>query len=507
VKIKKFDARTEQEAIEKVKAELGLDALVLSIKTTKPKGVFSFMRNPTVEVTAAYDEKKTALRPVIGSDITTPAAAPLLPPLPLPEPQGGQLIMDSAYQDPASKMSEVDRIVESIQAIQSLQGGFSQAKQPAPKAAAMPTNQGALADLERTPGQMRYDNTGAAVAADLLSSVPAFQNTAHTQAVTQSTTPKTDTSELKLRKQAEKIKTLEQKLHSTEDLLASTMQKLTVSQHASSIGPAAERKYDSNILQMFYNTLTEQGVTPEIAEELLTEAQQYELLDIDVAVKVIYGKIVKLLGTAQLIDAEGSKRDKPTIITFIGPTGVGKTTTIAKLSSLFILGMGKSVGMITADTYRIAAVEQLKTYSEILGAPIMTAYNKQDISDAIKKLRSKCDIIIIDTAGRSHKHKENVDELGQLLTAAPDSVKYLVLSTTTKCEDILSIINLYTNITDFNLIFTKLDETNCLGSILNACYTTGKKVSYVTTGQNVPDDIEVMQPEKIAKALLGFGTI
>jgi len=512
LKIKKFDARTEQEAIEKVKEELGLDALVLSIKTTKPKGVFAFMRSPLVEVTAAYDEKKVAARTPLQAVIapvqtSEPPAAAVMPVVPQAAP--------AVHQPAQSQSEQVDRIVESIQAIQSLQGGMAQARtsaksepvalrttQPrmqAVNASAQPTQQGVLAD----PGMFSDKPSFASLSANAAITADSLGISLPVQSAPKA--PALDQQEVKLKKQAEKIRSLEQKLYSTEDMLATTMQKLSVAQHTNN--SISERKYDNNLLQILYNTLTEQGVDKAIAEELLADVEEYELLEVDVVVKVVYSKIVKMLGSAQLVDVESAKRGNPVTIAFIGPTGVGKTTTIAKLSSLFILGLNKKVGLITADTYRIAAVEQLKTYGEILGAPVMTAYNKADVTGAIKKLKNDCEIIIIDTAGRSHKHKENVDELQQLLSAAPKSVKYLVLSTTTKCEDILSIIDLYKDITDFHTIFTKLDETNCLGSILNACYVSGKKVSYVTTGQNVPDDIEVMQPEKIARALLGFGTI
>jgi len=515
LKIKKFDAQTEQEAIEKVKTELGLDALVLSIKTTKPKGMFAFMRNPHVEVMAAYDEKKFVPKPSVLPSVP-PAALPKAQPepaalaMPQPAATGEQ---DTAAQ---SRADEVERIVESIQAIQSLQGGFPanarsrptpepvalRATQPRLKALnalAQPTIQGILADPTMTENEHSYReiSANAAIMSDTAGAGGA--------ASTAPNLPPGDSKDTRISRQAERIRSLEKKLDNTEDMLANTMQRLSVAEHLH--GRGAERKYDNNLLQIFYDTLCEQGVRSEIAEDLLSDVATYELHDLDVIVKVVYSKIVQMLGTAELVDVAAAKRGKPVTIAFIGPTGVGKTTTIAKLSSLFILGLNKSVGLITADTYRIAAVEQLKTYGEILGAPVMTAYNKADVANAVKKLSKTSEIVIMDTAGRSHKHKENVEELQDLLEAAPKAVKYLVLSTTTKCEDILSIIDMYAGFTDFNLIFTKLDETNCLGAILNACCISGKKVSYVTTGQNVPDDIEVMQPERIARALLGFGTI
>jgi len=189
----------------------------------------------------------------------------------------------------------------------------------------------------------------------------------------------------------------------------------------------------------------------------------------------------------------------------MGPTGVGKTTTIAKLSSVLSLNHNMKVGFITADTYRIAAVEQLKTYAEILGLDVRVVYSNDDIENSVDEMRILNDVILIDTAGRSHRNEDNVVELAGILNSLPDSRHYLVLSATTKCEDMLEIIHTYETVTDFDLIVTKLDETASLGSILNICYLTGKKISYVTFGQNVPDDIEVIKPDKIAMSLLGIG--
>jgi len=189
---------------------------------------------------------------------------------------------------------------------------------------------------------------------------------------------------------------------------------------------------------------------------------------------------------------------------FMGPTGVGKTTTIAKLTSDFILNYNLRLGLITADTYRIAAVEQLKTYAEILSVEVGVVYSTKDFIECIGRLTAKYDMILVDTAGRSHKNSENLTELSELLAACPAAEKHLVLSLTTKCDDLLQIIEAYSDIADFDIIFTKLDETQELGSILNICHLTQKRISYVTNGQNVPDDISIVEPEKIARALLGL---
>ncbi|MDR1639103.1 MAG: flagellar biosynthesis protein FlhF, partial [Clostridiales bacterium] len=155
---------------------------------------------------------------------------------------------------------------------------------------------------------------------------------------------------------------------------------------------------------------------------------------------------------------------------------------------------------------RIAAIEQLKTYAEILGLDVDVIYNSQDLENHLDPIiDEENDVVLIDTAGRSHRNRENFKELGELLALIPDSVKLLCLSLTTKYEDLLSIANAYASLADYKLVFTKMDETTCYGAMLNICYLTGKRLTYITNGQNVPDDIEIAHPETIAKALLGIG--
>jgi len=196
------------------------------------------------------------------------------------------------------------------------------------------------------------------------------------------------------------------------------------------------------------------------------------------------------------------KEGKPSVIIFVGPTGVGKTTTLAKIAANYLLNHKKSVGLITADTYRIAAVEQLKTYAEILGIPVSVVYSASDMSDAVNQYSDK-DIILIDTAGRSHRNKAQFEEMKAMVIASGADEVYLVLSSTTSIRSCREIISNYDFLKDYKLIFTKTDEAPVLGIILNIRFITGKKLSYITTGQNVPDDIEIVNVDKITKSLIG----
>ncbi|MBR1865888.1 MAG: flagellar biosynthesis protein FlhF, partial [Lachnospiraceae bacterium] len=254
------------------------------------------------------------------------------------------------------------------------------------------------------------------------------------------------------------------------------------------------------IIDMLVNNEVSLEYAKQIMEEI-THAGNVRTLDDMLA--CVYQKIILKLGQTRPIAYEKNTK-KPKVIFFLGPTGVGKTTTIAKLSSKLTLEEKKKLAILTADTYRIAAVEQIKTYASILSIPVEVVYEPKDLNKILPKYK-QCDYILIDTAGRSHKNEEQFDDLRNLLAAfSKYSVQtYLVLSATTKYKDLKKITALYDDITDCSLIFTKLDETDAVGNILNVKLDTGMALSYVSYGQNVPDDIEVMNPQVIAKQLLG----
>ena len=196
---------------------------------------------------------------------------------------------------------------------------------------------------------------------------------------------------------------------------------------------------------------------------------------------------------------------KPKVVFFIGPTGVGKTTTIAKIASRFKVEKGKKVALYTADTYRIAAAEQLRTYANILNTPLDIVYSSQELNEELANA-GEFDLVLIDTAGFSHKNEEQRNETKELIDQVPEEYEkevYLVLSATTKYKDLLEIADIYKDNFKFKLIFTKLDETSCLGNILNMKLYTGADLSYTTYGQNVPEDIEIFNTQSIVKLLLG----
>ena len=195
-------------------------------------------------------------------------------------------------------------------------------------------------------------------------------------------------------------------------------------------------------------------------------------------------------------DAAGGRK-----VMLLGPTGVGKTTTIAKLAAIKALWEHKKVLLLTSDTYRIAAVEQLKTYAKILGVPIEIIFDLNTIPSVVAE-HDNAEIMLLDTAGRSQRDKKNMELFENLYNAfTPDAV-HLVLAANMKYKDMLDVVEHIPNIPISHLLFTKLDETVSYGSIFNIQQVMGCPVSFLTVGQNVPKDIETATGSRIAEFLM-----
>ena len=292
---------------------------------------------------------------------------------------------------------------------------------------------------------------------------------------------------------------LEQKLESLQNIIEKQIQDKPLKEVEDKISD------DKNLacFRLIYNQMIDNEVDEIYANQIISEIEQTLKKDapINQILSAVYQKIVLKLGPSKSLELEDSATK---FVFFIGPTGVGKTTTIAKIASSLIMEKKKKVAFVTADTYRIAAVEQLRTYANILDVPMHVIYD----ADEMKKVREELkdyDVVLVDTAGRSHKNREQRDDIERLILSVPEEEReiYLVLSVTTKYRDLLKITETYSQISDYRLVFTKLDETASFGNILNIRMATGAALSYSTFGQNVPDDISRTDAQLIAKQLLG----
>lgn len=220
-----------------------------------------------------------------------------------------------------------------------------------------------------------------------------------------------------------------------------------------------------------------------------------KLLQTDIEDKEILKKRIK-----DIVKIENKELKGKTVI--VGPTGVGKTTTIAKIAGRLSLIENKTVGLITIDTYRIGAVEQLKTYAEIMNIPFKVVITLKEMEEAIDELKD-VDVLLIDTTGRSSKNKMQISELRAFVEKVQADNISLVLSATTKNNDLKSIIDGYKTLGYEDIIISKLDETVAYGTIINIAYLSDKPIRFLTTGQNVPNDIEKCSKEDVINRILG----
>lgn len=442
--INKFQGKTKEEAIEKAKAAFGANAVIMNIKEIKPKGILGIFSSSTYEVTAAIEEKE----PVY---VNTP-------------------VVPSALTAHAKTRENINLAADEEIAI-------PQPMRTPPREEAKPQVQ-VQPQMQSQP-QMQPQQ------------VAASQERTAKFAKLKPVEPETQTYESE--------KQFKERLDNLSELLE---QKLSPPVQEGTVRKSNSEEL--NFVRMIYNTLLKNEVHEKYINQVLDEVEKFIRPgnNVDLILPNIYQKLVLKFGQPKTIELSGKK---PNVIFFIGPTGVGKTTTIAKIASKYKVEYNRKVAFITADTYRIAATEQLRVYANILDAPMSIVYAVDEINEEIEKYMDY-DLIFVDTAGFSHKNEQQRSDTKRLVAGVKEEINkevYLVLSATTKYKDLMDIVDIYKEISSFKLIFTKLDETSSYGNMLNIKLYADADLSYVTTGQNVPDDIEVFDTQKIVKQLLG----
>jgi flagellar biosynthesis protein FlhF len=212
--------------------------------------------------------------------------------------------------------------------------------------------------------------------------------------------------------------------------------------------------------------------------------------------------IREIFSVVQVCVPFATHNDARQVAAFIGPTGVGKTTTIAKLSAELSLKQKKRVGIISIDSYRIGAVEQLRTYADIMGLPCLPAFSAEDFQHALGRMENR-DIILVDTAGQSHLDTGRMQELGRLMAGETEISTHLVLSATIKREDMLEAARNFSTLSPHSYVFTKVDETRTRGGLIDQIMALNLPVSYITNGQRVPEDIMGATQKRILQLVIG----
>lgn len=398
--IKKFVGKTESDAVEAAKKELGNGVVIMNVRDVKKKGIAALFAAKQVEVTVALEEEKEIPRPAAQKDtskLETQVRA-----------------TQTAVNVVSESSQNIEKKLDSLQTL--LVTRFQQS------------------ESEKGEGE---NSDGAA--------------------------------------SAEKEESAESKEDTEQD----------------------------KFIRLLYNTMLDSEVDEKYANQILDDVDKTRKpnLPFDYILANVYQKMILMFGKAEgITPAEKG----PKIVLFMGPTGVGKTTTIAKIASGFTMEQKKKVVLLTADTYRIAAAEQLRTYANILEIPFRVLYSGEDAQAAVRDFKD-CDYIFVDTTGHSHQNEERLDNMKELLKVMKETGEcqtFLVLSATTKYRDLMKIAASYKAITDYQLIFTKLDETATFGNLMNLKLFAETPIAYVTYGQNVPNDIEVFNPQKTVKQLL-----
>ena len=293
-------------------------------------------------------------------------------------------------------------------------------------------------------------------------------------------------------------------------MLSLTQEVTTLKQMMKELIVVSRQRQAPNVpeeLFEYYDLLVRNQVCEELATDLVrTLARQVRADHYGNAAYMrerLGEQIEKMIPLAGPI-ARSAKATRPHVVALVGPTGVGKTTTIAKLAANLKLKDRHKVGLITLDTYRIAAVDQLRRYAEIIGAPLKVVGSADELREAIKAM-ADVEYVLIDTAGRSPNDRLKIGELKKVLEAAEPDEVHLVLSTTVSPENVELAVTQFGEVRVDRVIFTKLDEAAHLGVLLNVVRKVNKGLSYVTTGQDVPDDIEVGQGKRLAQLVMGDG--
>jgi flagellar biosynthesis protein FlhF len=411
MRVKKYLVDSMPEALQKIKQELGKNAVILNTKEVRIGGFMGMFGRRRIEVIAAIDDplafQTNVTAPINQSHTAVPVAA-------------------------AQEMSNPNRLSET-------------AKELTSKAAVIPT-----------PQQAIYRSSSVAV----LDADPD-----HREEMLQEITS---------------MKTMIQKLF---------MQK---------------SQFDSlpDVIQKVAQLLLEQEVSEDIVCKMISDLTELHgdltSLSEEQAIEFTKQYLIGCLQNSSVTEEPDSKQ----IIQFVGPTGVGKTTTIAKLAADYMLKKKRKVGFITSDTYRIAAVDQLRTYANILNIPLEVVSSAGEMKKALENLQS-CDIILMDTAGRNYRNDLHVSELRSLLGKDSKSETILVLSLTSKYSDMIAITEQFKKIKLDKVLFTKADETHSYGAIVNLAQRYSLELSFLTYGQNVPDDITTADSGQVADLILG----
>jgi flagellar biosynthesis protein FlhF len=437
--VKTFQALTMAEALRQVKAELGPDAMILSTKKEKQGGVLGFFSKQVIKVTAAIDPHRPAPPPP--------------PPLVRERPERERTAKEEFENSMLAPLArELRDLRDKVELMSKKEEELRQKQQ----------------DQLTTPEKQQEKTDG---------------NGANFTSI-----PRQELEDIK--------KMLLDTLAKNQEGDVKPVQWPDV---AVSRSAEPEKKTAEAVKLPLEQELDRQGIEPELQGKIIATMNTLPLEQGEGAAKgrlgATFGRLIRFAGNLRM------KKNAPRVIALVGPTGVGKTTTTAKLAAMYALNRGNKVALITMDIFRVGAVEQLKTYTKIMGIPLEVGSTPKELERALER-HADCDLILIDTAGRSHKDTDKLEEMKVFLGNSVQADIYLCLSATTKDRELEEILNRFSILPISKVVFTKLDECESVGCIVNLLLKANLQLAYFTTGQKVPEDIEVATSEKLADLIL-----
>ncbi|MGW8956158.1 flagellar biosynthesis protein FlhF [Paenibacillus sp. NPDC055715] len=468
MRVKRYVVDTMPEAMMQIRGDFGTDAVILSTKEMKIGGFMGMFGKTKIEVVAAVEEqqlqKPRRVQPLQQQSVEA------FPPMNAPDQQeapSSPVVPRRAAPEAYRRVTQMTS--GSKEGLADLIAGAEQA--------ASSTERSSFGSGYRVEAQNEALNNKAAV-------------------------PKRETSTNELFKQPSETSVTDKMRAEENQALLYELREMKAMMNRISRNSAMENTWPEP-LQEICERMLEQEVERDLLEHWLERVYERrsehpsdpESFDWEQALRAEVTGFIR-----ERLDKGISKDTK--IVYVAGPTGVGKTTTIAKLAAEQLFKHHRKVGFITSDTYRISAVEQLRTYATILSVPLEVVQSPGDVHRAIQRLEH-CDLILMDTAGRNYGNELVVSELQSLLTPIKESETYLVLSLTSKSKDMLNITGHFSKFGLGKVVFTKMDETGSCGGLFNLLHQFPMQLAYITNGQNVPDDLLHPDTEMVTSLLFG----
>jgi flagellar biosynthesis protein FlhF len=506
MQVKKFEAPTIQEALENVKRELGPEAIIL--QTKKNKRGFGLMSKASVEITAAVSDRSLQKKQLVDTRMPEPnkeaiKKMPAEKQADFLDKYSGKYLnrYESASSPTASRSASagasyaMDGHLE--KAIRT-QDRVDVARSTQPQSNNKKLTATRYIDIDDEPNTARTRAPALPPASTAMHRSPAASQAPQVQVQTKSATE----TNMPLVEELKHLKRMIEELKSAQE-------------------NADEMRLNQKDQALYQRTILESPALQDVFEQLIVSGidRRYALTLVkkvafeigpdaskksDQVLDHLAGELmesVEVKSPLSQIQKDRTQKTGPSLVALIGPTGVGKTTTLAKIASEAILKKGLKVGLINLDNYKLTAFDQLATYAKILNVPFRSAGSIEDLKAALSDFKN-LDLIMIDTTGRSQRDPDSLKEMHEILKSIPDLSTYIVLSATTRDSELYDAASRFSVFRPEGMIISKLDEATVYGGIYNVSQKVKIPLLYFTTGQKIPDDIEEASKERVASLIM-----